>query len=69
HLEGVLIGTRSATQGACTYQITAILRAGLVTDTLTGTITYTATTNHHADCGTLETCASTQDFNGLRPPP
>jgi hypothetical protein len=67
-LELQIIGTRSATEGNCTYTFNAILNATIDGDTLTGTIDYQAATNDQPDCAALEGCTSTQDFNGTRPP-
>jgi hypothetical protein len=63
-----IIGTRSATQGNCTYTVTARVNAELSGDALSGTIDYVTVTNHHPECGTKESCASQQLFNGTRPP-
>lgn len=63
-----IIGTRSATEGNCTYTYNAILNGSVDGDTLTGTIDYEAATNDQPDCAALEGCQSTQDFNGTRPP-
>jgi hypothetical protein len=67
-LDLVLHGSRSATTGGCTAMANAEIHGTLVGDTLTGTITYSAVTNHDPSCGYLETCTSTQSFNGVRPP-
>ena len=68
HVDGQIVGTMSGHKGNCTYQLTADLGAGLTGDTLTGTITYTPTTNHGSDCAVLDSCHNTENFNGLRPP-
>lgn len=67
-LDAALHGTRQYTMGNCAYTYTADLAATLTGDTLAGTITYTPMTNGSPDCGTLASCQSVQDFNGLRPP-
>jgi hypothetical protein len=67
-LDLTLYGTRSGTMGNCTYTYNAVLTGTLDVDTLTGQIQYQAKTNGNPDCGTLEGCASVQDFNGARPP-
>jgi hypothetical protein len=68
HLDAALHGTRAYTMANCTYTFTATLDATLAKDTLSGTITYTPATNGSPDCGTLASCSSVQNFNGLRPP-
>lgn len=63
-----IIGTRSATEGNCTYTFNAVLSGSVSGDTLTGRIDYQAATNDQPDCAALEGCTSYQDFNGTRPP-
>jgi hypothetical protein len=63
-----LFGTRSMTQGACSYTLNAHVRGNLSGDSLQGTVTYSASTNHAPDCGALEGCSSVQQFDGVRPP-
>ena len=64
----LLDGTKSATQGACTYTYELNLTGDLAGDILTGTLDITTLTNHATDCGTLEGCHSMESFNGSRPP-
>jgi len=61
-------GTRSYTQGACTYTITAIATGSLAGDYLSGNIDYTTNTNASPQCGSIQGCHSRQQFNGTRPP-
>ena len=63
-----LFGTRSYTQGGCTYTVNADVNATLSGDVLGGTIDYQTSTNGSPDCGSLEGCTSEQAFNGTRPP-
>jgi hypothetical protein len=67
HLEA--LGTKSNTSGNCTYTYNSDIDATLSGNALEGTLAYTAATNGNPDCVTIMTCASTQDFNGTRPPP
>jgi hypothetical protein len=61
-------GTRTAHKGNCAYQVTAVMGGSLSGDSISGTISYSTTTNGGTDCGTLASCASTQSFAGARPP-
>lgn len=61
-------GTRSAKKGNCTYQVTADMEGTLNGDSISGTISYTTTTNGGSDCSTLKKCVSIQNFAGSRPP-
>ncbi len=63
-----LIGTNSARQGGCNYTITIDLDANVNGDFIEGELAWRPVTNHHADCGILETCQTLQSFNGSRPP-
>lgn len=65
-----LFGTRSATEGNCTYTVNATVGGTLDGDVLVGDILYKAATNGNPDCSTLGLtgCASRQEFNGTRPP-
>lgn len=63
-----LFGTRSATEGNCTYTINAEVDATLDGDLLEGEIRYVPATNGNPDCAPLEGCANVQLFNGTRPP-
>jgi hypothetical protein len=67
NIEALLTG-KSVTNGPCTYNVQVDLNGALNGDVLTGTIDYTALTNHSPSCGTLEGCHSVQAFNGTRPP-
>ena len=63
-----LQGTRAQTSGNCTYTYDSDIVATLVGDALSGQIRYTAATNGHTDCTTLQSCLTYQDFNGTRAP-
>lgn len=63
-----LFGTRSTSQGNCTYTVNATIGADADGDVLTGDILYEAATNGNPDCASLDGCASRQEFNGTRPP-
>src|SRR5215470_14994954 len=67
-IDVLLDGTKSATQGACTYHGQLHLTGELSGDILTGTLDITTLTNHSPDCGALEGCHSLESFNGSRPP-
>jgi hypothetical protein len=67
-MDVTLYGTRSLTQGNCTYTVNARAVATLANDALTGSIDYTPATNGNPDCSTIDGCVSTQAFNGTRPP-
>ncbi len=68
-IDVTLYGTRSLSQGNCTYTVNARAQATLTGDTLEGTIEYSPATNGNPDCSTIDGCLSTQAFNGTRPPP
>jgi hypothetical protein len=68
HIDMTLHGTRSYTEGGCTYTIIATADADVNGDFMTGTIVYSLATNHAADCDYRETCETRQTFNGNRPP-
>ena len=69
HLSLTLFGTRTSNSGNCTWTYNANLEADLSGDILTGTIDYQPKTNGNPDCtATQNSCKSTQDFNGTRPP-
>ena len=69
HLSLTLFGTRTSNSGNCTWTYNANLEADLSGDVLTGTIDYQPKTNGNPDCtATQNSCKSTQDFNGTRPP-
>jgi hypothetical protein len=65
-----LFGTRSQSSGNCTWTYNAVLGGTLTGDILQGSIDYEAKTNGNPDCTTMGItgCASSQDFNGTRPP-
>jgi hypothetical protein len=64
-----LYGSRSVTQGSCTWTVNATVDADIAGDVITGEIDYTAATNGAPDCGAREGCHTLQHFNGTRPPP
>ncbi len=64
-----LQGTHANTTGNCTYTYNGEIKATLMTDTLTGRISYTAATNGNSDCASIQGCVTFQNFNGTRPPP
>jgi hypothetical protein len=68
HLDLVLYGSRSATEGNCTFTINAEVEADLDGDLLEGEIRYRPATNGNPDCAPLDGCANVQAFNGTRPP-
>jgi hypothetical protein len=68
HVHATLVGTRSVTQGNCTYSVTLELDADLTGDTLQGQVVYQPQTNHDADCEVLDSCSNVQRFNATRPP-
>lgn len=63
-----LYGTRSQTEGNCTFTNNSTLRATVDGDALVGRIDYTRATNGNPDCARLASCVTYQDFNGTRPP-
>lgn len=63
-----LFGSRSQTQGNCTFTFNSEIDASIDGDTLTGVINYQAATVGNPDCAPLEGCVSFQEFNGTRPP-
>ncbi len=67
-IDAALVGSNSARQGECAYTITVDLDASIDGDFLEGELRWRPVTNHHADCGILETCSTFQSFNGTRPP-
>ena len=62
------VGTTSIKQGQCAYFVRATADFSLAGNAVNGTVTYRNETNHAADCGTLDTCTSTQAIAGSRPP-
>jgi hypothetical protein len=61
-------GTRSFTVGGCTFTVNMTAALTFSGDTVQGTNTYAANTNHSPDCGAIETCTSVQNLSGSRPP-
>lgn len=60
-------GTRSMTQGNCTYTYNAQLLMAVDGDVMTGRINYRSAHNNNSDCAAI-TCLSYQDLTGTRPP-
>jgi hypothetical protein len=67
-VEALLTSRYTVMQGQCSYNILLDLQGHLTGDSMQGTVDFTTSTNHHADCGSKENCHSIQDFNGTRPP-
>jgi hypothetical protein len=63
-----LFGTAPFMVGACTYTVNGEVSATVDGDLIEGTIDYRPSTNGSPDCGVLETCVTSQQFNGTRPP-
>jgi hypothetical protein len=64
------LGTKTATQGACSYTINVGVAATLDSNNvLSGTLTYTPATNADASCGVLNSCNNTQTVSGTRTGP
>jgi hypothetical protein len=61
-------GTTGLTQGACTYNLNALLEATVSGDAMAGTITYAPRDNGRAECSDLAGCENQQTLNGIRPP-
>lgn len=62
------VGTTSIKDGTCAffYRVTADFT--LTGNAINGTMTYSHSTNHDPSCGYHETCTSTQNVSGSRPP-
>lgn len=60
-------GTRSMTQGNCTFTYNAEMDLRISGDVLTGRLNYRSAHNGNTDCAAV-TCVSYQDVNGTRPP-
>jgi hypothetical protein len=60
-------GTRSQTQGNCTFTYNAVVDGELSGDAISGTMTYAPATNDSPDCQNVK-CEAVQDFSGSRPP-
>mgnify|MGYP001603801700 CR=1 FL=1 len=67
-ITAALIGDNTARQGECVYTTTIDLDASVSGDFMEGQLRWRPVTNHHADCGVLESCENLQTFNGSRPP-
>ena len=63
-----LYGTRSLSEGNCTYTINATVTGTLSGNSLSGFIDYSPASNDNPDCESIEGCVSTQEFSGSRPP-
>ena len=64
------IGTKTATQGSCSYTVNVGVAATLDSNNvLSGTLTYTPATNADASCGVLNSCSNTQTVAGTRTTP
>ena len=50
------------------FMLSSTLPVRFCLDFLEGELRWRPVTNHHADCGILETCSTFQSFNGTRPP-
>lgn len=59
---------RAMNQGNCAYSYKARMSGNVDGDNLSGNIDYTTSTNGAPDCGALQGCKTTQQFNGTRPP-
>jgi hypothetical protein len=59
---------RAGADGSCAFTQKARVTGKLEGDLLTGTISYSFTTTGEPACGVRNTCATTQSFNGTRPP-
>jgi hypothetical protein len=60
-------GSRSQTQGNCTFTYNATVAGELHGDAISGSITYAPATNDSPDCASVQ-CQAYQDFSGTRPP-
>jgi hypothetical protein len=63
-----LYGTRSLSEGNCTYTINATVTGTLIGNALSGFIDYSPAHNGNPDCSSIDGCVSTQEFSGSRPP-
>jgi hypothetical protein len=61
-------GTKEFTSGGCVASIDILAQGEITGDAIQGTLVYDPKTNGHADCGAFNTCTSTQQFSGARPP-
>jgi hypothetical protein len=60
-------GTRTATQGNCSYTYNSTVSGIQTADNISGTLTYAPKTNGNPDCDAVE-CSASQKFSGSRPP-
>jgi hypothetical protein len=60
-------GTSMHAQGTCMFELNAEINGSISGDLISGTITYAPATSNDPACASLQ-CASTQNFNGTRPP-
>lgn len=64
------LGTKTQTQGACSYTTNVNLSITLDTNgVVSGTIDYVPKTNNDPSCGVLNTCTNTQTVSGSRTAP
>ena len=70
HVDAVIVGSVTNMQGACTFTWKGTITGDLAGDTLSGKLTYSPTTNGHADCDTQKVtgCTRVTDFTYTRPP-
>jgi len=66
---GEYLGTKTATQGTCSYTVNMKVSATLANNVLSGTLTYTPITNSDPTCGALNTCSNTQTVSGNKTGP
>jgi hypothetical protein len=62
-------GNARKMSGNCEFTFNGKVIASQNGDTMSGRVEYRAATNGHADCGSRQSCVSTQEFNATRPPP
>jgi hypothetical protein len=62
------IGTKSNTQGNCTFTYNGDITGTLTGDALEGRLTITGAGNGNSDCVGITGCVTFEDFNGTRPP-
>jgi hypothetical protein len=64
-----LIGTKSVTDGACTYTSNIAVSASLTNNVISGTISLTPVTNNDPSCGAKNSCTNTETLSGNRTGP
>lgn len=64
-----ILGTRRGGMGSCAWTLNAEANADVRGELITGTLRYRFQTNGAPDCGSRNSCANVQNFNGTRPPP